>query len=156
MGRKMKKRLLFIIGSLLLSLWVSACSPKIDTNMSEHVHEFSFMTQDEKTFSLGDLKGDWWIAYFSYTVCRKVCPRTTANMVNVQDELKEDNLHPHIISFTIDPSNDTPEDLKDYADEYGVDLTTWDFLTGYDFATIQDLSKNTFQANLEQGAADQV
>ncbi|WP_373893738.1 hypothetical protein [Virgibacillus sp. CBA3643] len=32
------------------------------------------------------------------------------------------------------------------------DLDTWDFLTGYDFETIQDLSENTFKAVLEEGA----
>src|SRR5690625_5292102 len=113
--------ILIILGTLL-----SACGNEIDTNMSESMVEFEFLTQDNETLSLDDLKGDWWISYFSYTNCRTVCPRTTAHMVDVQNELKENGLYPQIISFNVDPSNDTQEDLKEYADKYGVDLDTWD------------------------------
>lgn len=123
--------------------------------MSESMVEFTFTTQDNKTISLDDLKGDWWISYFSYTNCRTVCPRTTANMVNVQKELKENDLYPQIISFSVDPENDTQKELKKYADKYEVDLNSWEFLTGYDFATIQKLSEDAFRAVLEDGAAGQ-
>src|SRR5699024_707857 len=90
------------------------------------------------------------------TGCRTVCPRTTANMVEVQKELKKEDLYPHIISFNVDPENDTPKDLREYADAYGVDLNSWDFLTGYDFDTIQEISEKSFDAALEQGAVEQV
>lgn len=151
-----KRRLLILMILIFLALILSACADKIDTNMSEPMADFEFVTQDEAILSLDDLKGEWWIAYFSYTNCRTVCPRTTANMVEVQNALKEDDLSPQIISFNVDPSNDTPEDLKEYAEAYGVDLNSWDFLTGYDFETIQDISNNTFHAVLENGAADQM
>lgn len=137
-------------------LFLSACSKKqIEPNMSEKIPNFDFTTQDNEPLSLEDLTGDWWIAYFSYTHCTTVCPRTTANMVGIQEELKQDGLTPKIISFGIDPENDTPEILKAYAKDYGADLNTMSFLTGYDFETIQDLSVNTFHAALEKGALDQ-
>ncbi|WP_373893770.1 SCO family protein [Virgibacillus sp. CBA3643] len=153
---KAGKHLLILTIFIFLGMLLSACGNKIEKNMSEPMAEFSFTTQDEYIISLDDLKDEWWITYFSYTNCRTVCPRTTANMVDVQSELKEDNLHPKIISFNVDPANDTPKDLKEYAEEYGVDLSTWDFLTGYDFETIQEISKNSFHAVLEAGAADQM
>ena len=123
--------------------------------MSEMIPDFDYTTQDDEPLGLEDLKGDWWIAYFSYTHCTTVCPRTTANMVNVQEELKKDGFTPRIISFGIDPENDTPEVLKAYAKDFEANLNTMSFLTGYDFETIQDLSVNTFHAALEQGALDQ-
>lgn len=153
---KVEKYLLILSIGFSLGMLLIACSDKIKTNMSEPMTDFSFMTQDEDILSLEDLKGEWWITYFSYTNCRTVCPRTTANMVEIQNKLKENDLHPQIISFNVDPANDTPNDLKKYAEEYGVDLNTWDFLTGYDFETIQEISKNTFDAVLEVGAADQM
>lgn len=123
--------------------------------MSEMIPDFEYTTQDGEPLGLQDLKGDWWIAYFSYTHCTTVCPRTTANMVAVQEALKMENRTPRIISFGIDPENDTPEVLKEYAEDFGADLNTMSFLTGYDFETIRDLSMNTFNAVLETGALDQ-
>ena len=132
-----------------------ACGEKIDTNMSEPMTEFEFTTQNEEKLNLDDLKGEWWIANFMYTNCRTVCPRTTANLVDVQQKLKKDGLTPQIVSFSVDPSYDTPEILKEYANEYDADLETWNFLTGYDFETIQEISEDTFKAVLQEGAAGQ-
>lgn len=150
------RRLLLLMILIFLGAVLDSCGDEIDTNMSESVVDFEFTTQDEETLTLDDLKGDWWLSYMSYTDCRTVCPRTTTNMVNVQNKLKKDGLYPQIISFNVDPANDTPEDLREYADEYNVDLDTWDFLTGYEFKTIQDMSEKVFHAVLEKGAADQM
>jgi len=154
---KTVKQLLFQVGLIIsLGLTLSACGDTIDSNMSSPMAEFEFITQNGEKLSLGDLKGDWWITYMSYTNCRTVCPRTTASMVAIQDELKEEGLHPHIISFNVDPENDGPEDLKAYAESYNVNLDSWDFLTGYDFSTIQELSEKSFGVTVEQGAVEQV
>lgn len=149
------KHILFISAFILFVVFLTACGKDIETNMSSQMTDFSFTTQDNTSLSLDDLKGDWWVTYFSYTDCRTVCPRTTANMVNVQKELKASGLQPQIVSFNVDPDNDKPDDLLAYAEEYDVDLASWDFLTGYEFETIQDLSEQSFQAVLESGAIDQ-
>lgn len=135
---------------------MTACSEKIETNMSKEMPDFAFTTQDEDMVSLDDLKGDWWITYMSYTNCRTVCPQTTSNMVRIQEELKEDGLKPRIISFSVDPDNDTPEELRQYAEENGVELDTWSFLTGYEFDTIQHISEEAFHAVLAKGAVEQM
>ena len=150
------KKHIFLVAFILFGILLSACGKDIDTNMSEEMEDFSFITQDEETLNLNDLKGEWWITYLSYTDCRTVCPRTTSNMVDIQSQLKEDGLQPQIISFNVDPENDEPEDLHEYADEYDVDLDSWDFLTGYDFETIQSLSEQSFLSVLEKGAANQM
>lgn len=149
----MKKRLVLIL--LAAALFLSACTNKIETNMSEELPDFEYTTQDDNKLGLDDLKGDWWISYFSYTHCTTVCPRTTANMVSIQEKLKNEGLTPQIVSFSIDPENDTTEILREYANDYGADLDTMTFLTGYDFEEIQDLSVNTFKAILEKGALGQ-
>lgn len=154
---KINRRSMFLTLFLVsFGLILHACGSDIDTNMSEAMVDFDFINQDEDKLSLDDLKGDWWIAYLSYTGCKTICPRTTANISSVQETLKEEDLHPHIISFSIDPENDQPEALREYAHDFGVDLSSWDFLTGYDFDTIQEISKNTFHAALEKGAVDQI
>ena len=99
----------FIIILCMAVLFLSACGNKIEPNMAEQIPDFTYTTQDEKPFGLNDVKGDWWLAYFSYTHCTTVCPRTTANMVGIQQQLKQDGLEPPIVSFGIDPEQDTPE-----------------------------------------------
>lgn len=152
---KNKKRI-SLIAFILFGLLLSACEKDIDANMSKEMQDFSFITQDNETLNLDDLKGEWWITYFSYTDCRTVCPRTTSNMVDIQSQLKKDGLAPPIISFNVNPEKDGPEELRKYAEENNVDLDTWDFLTGYDFETIQNLSEQSFLAVLEKGAAEQM
>src|SRR5699024_68373 len=53
---------------------------------------------------------------------------------------------------------DSPDVLKEYADEYDANLDNWDFLTGYDFETIRKLSIKSFRAPLKEPAygSDQV
>ena len=150
------KKHIFLIAFILFGLLLSACEKDIDANMSKEMQDFSFITQDNETLNLDDLKGEWWITYFSYTDCRTVCPRTTSNMVDIQSQLKKDELAPPIISFNVNPEKDGPEELRKYAEENNVDLDTWDFLTGYDFETIQNLSEQSFLAVLEKGAAEQM
>lgn len=151
----LRENVLFVMG-ILLSFFLSACGNEIDSNMSEQVGEvdFNLMTQDEDSFSINELEGDWWIAYFMYTNCKIVCTTTTPHMVTVQDELKKDGLHPQIVAFSIDPNYDTPDVLKDYAHEYGADLNDWYFLTGYEFDEIQELSRDSFNTALEEGGPD--
>jgi len=140
--------------SLLLVLFLASCSG-IKTNMSETMVDFEFTTEDHGTLSLDNLEGEWWIASFIYTNCRAICPRTTTNLVIVQNDLKELDLHPEIVSFSIDPERDTPEVLTDYAEEYQVDLENWTFLTGYDFDKIKEISEGPFKTPLSAGGLDQ-
>lgn len=148
---KIKKFLLLFV----LLVFLAACGDKIETNMSEPMVDFEFITQDEEVLNLNDLQDEWWVANFMYTNCRIVCPRTTANMAAVQQKLKEDGLSPQFVSFSVDPAHDTPEVLKEYAEGYDADLETWSFLTGYDFETIQEISENTFKTVLEEGVVGQ-
>lgn len=137
------------------AIFLSACNNHMDTNMSEPMADFKFITQDEDFLSLEDLKGEWWITNLMYTNCKTVCPMTTANLAEVQQRLSEQGLNPPIVSFSVDPAHDTPEILKDYAIEHGADLDTWSFLTGYDFKMIQAISENSFKAVLREGVENQ-
>jgi len=148
-----KKGFIITILSVIL-LILTACGDNIETNMSEELPNHTFTTQDEEEVSLDELNDEWSVAYFMYTNCTIVCPTTTPNMVSVQNELKNDGLTPQIISFSIDPSFDTPEVLKDYADDFGADLDHWSFLTGNEFKDIQKLSEQTFNSVLEDGGPD--
>ena len=148
------------IGSLFLIVVLSACSDElpIETNMKETVADFSFTNQDEENVSRDDLAGEWWIADFIFTNCETVCIPMTSNMVDLQNDLEEKDIPMQIVSFSVDPDYDSPDVLKEYANEYDANLDNWDFLTGYDFETIRKLSIKSFRAPLKEPAygSDQV
>lgn len=147
------KRLSILIGvPLFMALFLAACGDQyneINPNMSETVNDFEFTTQDHETLGSEDLKGQWWIADFIFTNCTTVCLPMTSNMSSLQSMLKEEDIDIQLVSFSVDPDYDTPEILKEYANEYNADLTNWRFLTGYDFQTIRELSIKSFRAPLK-------
>jgi len=70
----------------------------------------------------------------------------TSNMALLQKKAKEANLDIQFVSFSVDPERDTPKELKHYAKQYGADTANWNFLTGYDFMTMKEISIKTFQS----------
>lgn len=147
-------RFLQIITLVFIILLAGCNQQTIETNMSETVDSFKATTQDNEPFISDDLEGEWWIANFMYTNCTMVCPTMTPNLIRVQNDLESLDLDAHIISFSIDPDYDTPAVLKEYAEEYQIDLSNWNFLTGYEFKNIQDLSENTFKTVLADGGPE--
>ncbi|HEY4599713.1 MAG TPA: SCO family protein [Cerasibacillus sp.] len=151
------KRMKLVILLIGLSLILAACGKEnIETNMSEDVIDFEFTTQDNEKLSLDDLKGQYWLADFVFTNCTTVCLPMTTNMSNLQDMMKEEGLDEKIqlVSFSVDPDRDTPEALKQYAEDYDADLSNWTFLTGYDFETIKEISIKSFKSLLAEPPED--
>ncbi|WP_217588593.1 SCO family protein [Lentibacillus saliphilus] len=146
----MKHYVIIIFLAVLLTL--TACNnSEIETNMSETVHEFEFITQDHETFSNKDLEGKWWIADFVFTNCVTVCLPMTTNMSKLQDMMKENDINDvQLVSFSVDPERDTPDVLKEYAESYDADLSNWVFLTTPDFQTIKELSIKSFRSALKE------
>ncbi|HEX9898376.1 MAG TPA: SCO family protein, partial [Candidatus Methylomirabilis sp.] len=93
------------------------------------VPDFSLIQRDGRRVTLADLRGKVWIANFIYTHCTDTCPLQSAQMARLQEELKtEPNFR--LVSITVDPEQDTPETLTEYATRFGADRERWLFLTG--------------------------
>lgn len=78
-----------------------------------------------------DLTGRVWIASFVFTRCTTGCPAVTATMKELQNDLKlaeSDDLR--LVTFTVDPDNDTLDKLKKYAEAFHAHESKWLFLTG--------------------------
>ncbi|MBA4602709.1 SCO family protein [Thermoactinomyces sp. AMNI-1] len=106
---------------------------------------FTYTNQDGETFGFQDLKGKIWLTDFIFTRCPNICPPMTANMLKIQNALKQAGMEAEIVSFSVDPEYDQPEKLKEFAKNYGADLNSWHFVTGYSFEEIQKLVKDTFK-----------
>lgn len=76
------------------------------------------------------VKGKVVLINFIFTTCTSECPRTTANLVKVQEALGDRlGREVRMISVTVDPATDSPAVLKKYALAYGT-KPGWDFVTG--------------------------
>ena len=95
-----------------------------------HVGSFSLVNEAGTPVSEGSLRGTVWIADFFFTRCPTICPRITRRMRALQIAGQSQASAPRLISFSVDPDNDTPPVLLDYAHRYQADLRTWSFLTG--------------------------
>lgn len=66
---------------------------------------------------------------FIYTSCTAICPVMSATFYHVQDLLGTESSKVRMISISIDPENDTPAKLREYASKYRSG-SQWKILTG--------------------------
>lgn len=109
------------------------------------------------TVSLNDLRGRIVVADFFFSHCPSICPYLTRNMKGLQDALKMRDVTKRIdtsfvqfLSFTVDPERDSVQQLKRYADRFGVNSDVWWMLTGPK-KTIYDFALNEVKLGLQDG-----
>lgn len=96
---------------------------------AKKVPSFNFTDQNGKTITNKDYEGKIYIVEFFFTTCPTICPRMSSNLVQIQEAFEAFNNF-GVASFTINPEHDTPEILKDYADQYGMNNPNWHLMTG--------------------------
>ena len=94
------------------------------------VPPFQLVDQAGEVFSSEKLKGKVWAVGFIFTRCPTICPVLTALMKEVETKSTDLGSDFQIVSFSVDPSYDTPEVLQEYAGKHGANLERWTFLTG--------------------------
>lgn len=93
------------------------------------IGDFTFTDQQGLPFGLSNVKNKIFVAEYFFTNCGTICPRMTAQMERVQEKFKS-NKNVAILSFTVDPENDTVAQLFRYAQKHKADHNQWHFLTG--------------------------
>ena len=116
------------------------------------VPDFSLVDRSGKTVTLHDLAGQVWIADFIFTNCGGACPVMSQSMRKLQDALPREI---RMVSFTVDPSRDTPQVLAEYAKRYGANENRWLFLSGEKEA-LYNLSIKGFKLALEDTGGPEV
>lgn len=120
----------------LVALYQLLNKDKLFTVME--VPKFELTNQNKQTISENEMLGKVYVVEFFFTNCPTICPIMNQNLKEIEKEIN----HPDfaVISITIDPKRDTPENLKIHADRLGIQNPNWHFLTGNrDY--IYDLSK---------------
>lgn len=111
---------------------------------------FELVDSNGQPFSSESLKGKVWLASFFFTSCTSVCPMVVGKM-NALFESAPSQIH--FVSFSVDPTNDTPAALKKYADKFDADTRRWHFLTG-EQEKIREVVRNGFQVTMPESQAD--
>lgn len=85
-----------------------------------------------RPFGDAELEGRVWIANFVFTRCSESCPMLSRRMADLQARVDAAGLGDRIglLSITVDPVGDTPEQLNRYARAWGAEEDRWIFLTG--------------------------
>ncbi len=109
---------------------------------------FSLTDQANRAVTADTLRGRVWAAAFFFTRCPTICPRITRRMRDLQQQAATAHVALELVSFSVDPENDTPEVLRAYAAQYGADLTTWRFLTG-ELEVVRRTSEQGFKLALD-------
>jgi protein SCO1/2 len=94
------------------------------------VPAFRLVDERGQAFTNESMRGHAAVVDFVFTRCPSSCPRLTARMGELQRRLAKDGSGARLVSFSVDPENDTPDVLAAYAAKAGADLGRWAFVTG--------------------------
>ncbi len=114
--------------------------------------EFSLVDQEGAVVTRETLLGKPMLGDFMFTKCPDICPMLSTRMAAVGAQYG-DRLQ--LLSFSVDPANDTPAALRAYGERFGATYPGWRFLTG-DTAAMRAVVVGGFKLLMERvPAADE-
>jgi protein SCO1/2 len=150
-------RVSLVISGIALSLWLAGCEregpvlvPLQGPSAEElkplwQIPPFQLTERSGAAVSLSDLHGKVWVADFFYTTCPGPCPMMKSRLSELHKML-QDEPEVRLVSISADPVKDTPDVLKQYAQNFGAS-DRWLFLTG-DKKQIYTLANDGFKLSL--------
>lgn len=90
---------------------------------------FSLLDQDSLAVGASVQKNRISVVDFFFSTCTTICPKMSNQLMRVQHKFSKDS-DVVLLSFTVDPQNDTPARLKAYAEKHNAIKGKWYFLTG--------------------------
>jgi len=136
--RRLAARLLIM---LMLCLSAAGCRQRANqidekggfvmSDSSDCLPNITLIDQHGQKISLSSLKGKPVLFDFIYTTCPGPCLLLTSRMKAIAIQLGPAlGKEARIVSITVDPEHDHPQQLRAYAKEFGADVEGWSFLTG--------------------------
>lgn len=115
----------------------SCCSSDMEeVSISELTENSLYQLNSEWTNQFGnkinltELKGKKQIVTMIFANCTYACPILVNDMRRIEEQLSKDELrNVQFTLFTIDPDRDTPEKLKEFAQNQNLNLSRWQLLT---------------------------
>lgn len=135
------------------SRWWSRNPAADDRPVAFDLPDFTLTERSGKPVSKADLQGKVWVASFVFTRCSGPCPSVTGTVAKLQADLDLANRPDlRLVTFTVDPDRDTPDELKKYATHFHAHPDRWLFLTGPE-ADVHRLAKEGFKIAADRSAS---
>jgi len=106
------------------------------------IGSFNLLDEQNNTISDKVIEGKVFVAEYFFTTCGSICPIMNKQMQRVQAAFKGNSKF-EILSFTVDPENDGPEQMLAYAKGHGYQPGQWHFITG-DKKALYSLARTSF------------
>lgn len=145
--------LVFAAAGVAVGLWLLQRAPA-PLPVLGAVPDFSLTERSGRTVRRADLAGQPWVADFIFTRCTGMCPALSTQMREVRRRAGEAGLATRFVSFSVDPTHDTPAALAAYAPRFGAG-DDWLFLTGPREA-LYDLIGAGFKLSVAERSAEAV
>jgi protein SCO1/2 len=137
-----------LAGALVLAMLVSLTSGTVRAQELPSLGSapsFQFTDSTGQQFDSNSLRGTVWILSFFFTNCPAICPAIQGRVAGLY-KLFDGERDFRIVSISVDPGNDTPEKLAEYARTFEADPKRWIFLTGEDEA-VKRVAREGFKLN---------
>jgi len=107
--------------------WINPGDNVLDT--FHRISSFTLINQEGKTITERSFEDKIYVVDFFFTACPGICPKLTANMMDIQEEfLNEDDVL--LLSHSVTPGRDSVPILKQYAENKGILSKKWHLVTG--------------------------
>jgi cytochrome oxidase Cu insertion factor (SCO1/SenC/PrrC family) len=114
----------------------SAPTSNLHIKPTRHLADFKFTERSGRSIGLGELEGKIFVVNFFWANCPMSCLRMNETVAALQREFKDTDIQ--FVSITVEPTVDTPDRLKAYADKLSAPADKWWFLNA-PLAETQDL-----------------
>jgi protein SCO1/2 len=99
--------------------------------IGQSLGDYSFYAADGREVRLRDYLGTPLLISMIFTSCHHICPTTTQHLLRASEVAQEalgDNSF-GIVSIGFDTVNDTPDAMRGFATQQGIDTDNWQFLS---------------------------
>ncbi|MDA1098565.1 MAG: SCO family protein [Proteobacteria bacterium] len=100
-------------------------------SLDREAPDFILQDADGRTVGLSALRGKVVVLHFIYTNCPDICPLHAERIAEIQAMTNQTPMRELVrfVTITTDPKNDTPEVMRTYGRDHGLDPVNWAFLT---------------------------
>jgi protein SCO1/2 len=119
-----------LVLAIALALFARSIRPRPPLPVYGQVPSFHLVDEHGAPFTSESMLGHVSVVDFVFTRCTSSCPRLTARMGELQSRLEGKKSRARLVSFSVDPENDTPPVLSQYSAHAQADPARWSFVTG--------------------------
>lgn len=112
---------------------------------------YQLINDFSQKFGTEDLLGRTYIANFIFTNCPTTCPAQMEKSQQIQKRIRGLGQKVALVTFTVDPENDSPQVLHKYARGLGANPHIWTFLTSTSKEEMRELLVEGFRVPMGDG-----